>query len=106
MQPGAIPFDLTPRSFAISVFLLILMVYAIRLIVSHVQLSWPSLHIPIAWWPKRKKVAQNIDMFSESPPRTGIDLARIIDEERNYPRTGGTRPVLGPPIIRPQSNPV
>jgi hypothetical protein len=95
MQPGAMPFDLTPRSFALSVFLLILVVYAIRLIGRHVQLSWPSLQNPIALWPKRGKV--DVDEFSgdESgdpiPPRPGIDLARI-NEERNDPRASGTRP--------------
>jgi hypothetical protein len=105
MQPGAIPFDLTPRSFAISVFILILMVYAIRLISRHVQLSWPSLQNPITLWPKRKEVNEDISKFPEPSLPTGIDLARINDEERNDSRACGTRAILGRQVARPQSPP-
>jgi hypothetical protein len=105
MQPGAIPFDLTPRSFALSVFILILIVYAIRLIGRHVQLSWPSLHNPIYLWPKRKEVGEDISKFPELSLPTGIDLARINDEERNDPRACGTIAVLGRQVARPQPPP-
>jgi hypothetical protein len=99
MQPGAIPFDLTPRSFALSVFILILMVYAIRLLGRHVQLSWPLLQSSIALWLKRKEVGEDIGKFPE------LSLRRINDEERNDPRACGTRAVLGRQIARAQSHP-
>jgi hypothetical protein len=110
MQPGAIPFDSTPKSFAVLATILISVFYPIRFILRHVQLYWPLLQASIALWLKRKKV--DTDEFSGSgfgdtfAPRPGIDLARIIDEERNDPRANGIRPVRGPPITRPQSNPV
>jgi hypothetical protein len=91
MQPGIIPFDLTPRSFTFAVFILIAMVYAIRLIGRYAQPYLPLLPNPIALWLKSKKVDEDIHKFSESGfedtfrPRTGIDLDRIIDEERNDP---------------------
>ena len=107
MQPGAIPFDLTPRSFAISVFILILMVYATRLIGSHIQLSLSPLPNPIALWPKRKKADEDIGKVPEERPLpTGIDLARINDEERHPPRSCGTRAVLGLPVTGTPINPV
>jgi hypothetical protein len=105
MQPGAIPFDLTPRSFALSVFILILMVYAIRLIGRHAPLFWPSLQNPIAFWPKRKKAGEEIDKSPDFSPTTRMDLARINDEERNDPRACGTRAILGRQIAGPQSHP-
>jgi hypothetical protein len=107
MQPGAIPFDLTPRSFAISVFILILMVYATRLIGNHIQVSWPSLPNPIALWPKRKKVGEDCGKGPEERPLpTGIDLAGINHEERHPRRACGTRAVLGRPVTGPPINPV
>jgi hypothetical protein len=56
MQPGAIPFDLTPRSFALAVFILVAMVYAIRLVGRHAQPRWLLLQNPITWWLKREKI--------------------------------------------------
>lgn len=64
MQPGAIPFDLTPRSFALAVFTLMATVYAIRLIGRHIQLRWPLQQNPIASWLKRKKVDEDVNRFS------------------------------------------
>lgn len=48
MQPGAIPFDLTPKSFALAIFILIAIVYAIRLLGKHAQPHWPLLRDRIA----------------------------------------------------------
>jgi hypothetical protein len=116
MQPEAIPFDLTPRAFALSIFGLIAMVYTIRFIGRHIQPCWPLLQNSIALWLKRMKVDEGIDEYSENgfrgtfPPRTEIDLDRIIDEERNEPRVNdtrscGTRAMRGPPVTGPQSQP-
>jgi hypothetical protein len=106
MQPGAIPFESTPRSFAVSTFILITMVYAIRFIGSHVQLCWPLLQNSFALRLKRKKVGENIDEFTELPLPTGIELARTNDVERHAPRACETRAVLGRPVTGPQINPV
>jgi hypothetical protein len=107
MQPGAIPFDLTPRSFAFAVFILIVIVYAIRLIGRHTQPRWPLQQNPLALWLKRKKVDEDVDKFSvngfgdtfSSP--TGISLDAVVDEERNSLATNdnracGTRAICGP----------
>jgi hypothetical protein len=109
MQPGAIPFDLPPRSFALAVFVLIATVYAIRLIGRHTQLPWPLLQNPISLVLKRKKVDESVNKFSvnrfgdtfSSP--TGISLDRVDDEERNGSisnddRACGTREICGPSI--------
>jgi hypothetical protein len=61
-----IPFDLTTRFFALAVFILIAMVYAIRLIGRHAQPRWPLLQNLIALWLKRKKVDEDVDKFSEN----------------------------------------
>jgi hypothetical protein len=107
MQPGAIPFDLTPKSFALAVFILIAMVYAIRFIGRHAQTRWPLQQNPIVLCVKRKKLYEDADKFSVnrlgdtfSLP-TGKGLDRIVDEERNEPITNddracGTRAICGP----------
>jgi len=113
MQPGAIPFDLTPRSFALAVFILIAIVYAIRFISRHVQPRWPLQQNPIALWLKTKKVDEDVDKISMnrlggtfSLPM-GINLDRVVDEERNEPITNGdracgARAICGPSVARPE----
>jgi len=97
MQPGAIPFDLTPRSFALAVVILIAIVYTIRVISRHVQPRWPLQQNPIALWLKTKKVDEDVDKTSVnrlggtfSLPM-GINLDRVVDEERNKPKINGDR---------------
>jgi hypothetical protein len=113
MQPGAIPFDLTPRSFALAVFILIAIVYAIRFISRHVQPRWPLQQNPTGLWLKTKKVDEDVDKTSVnrlggtfSLPM-GINLDRVVDEERNEPITNGdracgTRAICGPSVARPE----
>lgn len=115
MQPAAIPFDLTPRAFALSAFALMAMVYTIRLIGRHIQRCRLLLQNSITLWLKRKKVDEGIDEFSESgfgdtlPPHTGTVLGRINDEETNDPRANDTRclgrAIRGPLVTGPQLQP-
>jgi hypothetical protein len=72
MQPGAIPFDLTPRSFALAVFILIVMVYAIRLVGRHVQPRWPLLQNPITWWLKKEKISERGEETLENELRDRV----------------------------------
>ena len=43
MQPRAIPFDLTPKSFPLAVIIQIAVMYAIQFIDRYAQPRWPSL---------------------------------------------------------------
>src|SRR5947209_3533177 len=110
MQQEAIPFHLNRRSFALAVFILIAMVYAIRLVIRHGLLYWPSLRRTIALWLRTTQLGRKVDQPSESEfqgrfsPITGIYPDRIMgDEERDVPRTCGTRAVLGPLVTNLQA---
>ncbi|KAH8592566.1 hypothetical protein B0O99DRAFT_629207 [Bisporella sp. PMI_857] len=115
MQPAAIPFDLNPRAFALSVVIIIATVYTIRLIDRHIQRCWPLLKNSIALWLKRSKGGESIgvsgDRFRDTfPPHAGIDLDTIVDEERgdasaNDTRACGTRAIRGLPATGPPLQP-
>jgi hypothetical protein len=70
MQPGALPFEPNIKSFAISIFVLMGMVHAIRGIYTYVQACWPLLRNrplirnPVYWWFKRNRVDEDIEMSS------------------------------------------
>jgi hypothetical protein len=114
MQPGAIPFDSTPKSFALAIFILIVMVYTIRLIGRHAQPRWPLLQNPISLWLKRKKLDEDIDKVSGNAfgdtfvQSSEVGFERIVDEEKNELRFNdtkacGTRAVCGQSAIGPQA---
>jgi hypothetical protein len=63
MQQEALPFQMTFRSFITVVILLMLMVYAIRLIVKYALSYWPLLHGRVLLWIKRDKVDNGGDML-------------------------------------------
>jgi hypothetical protein len=63
MQPEALPFKMTFRSFPIVAILLMLMVYAIRLIVEYALPYWPLLRGKVLLWIKRDKVDNGGDML-------------------------------------------
>src|SRR4051812_48073340 len=94
MQPGVIPFDLTPRSFAIAVVLLIGIIYATR-VVGRQMLSWLLLQRTIRLWVKRDKLTEggkNSGLEDVLPAMTDICIDRTIeDEEKNVPRHAVTR---------------
>jgi hypothetical protein len=62
MQQEALPFQMTFRSFTIVVILLMLMVYAIRLIVKYTLSYWPLLRGQVLLWIKRDKVDNGSDI--------------------------------------------
>jgi hypothetical protein len=72
MQPGAIPFDLTPRSFTIAIFILIATVYAIRLVARYLPPRWPLLRNLITRWLKRKKISGKDEERQENELRDGV----------------------------------
>jgi hypothetical protein len=62
MQPEALPFKMTFGYFPIVAMLLMLMVYAIRLIVKYALPHWPLLRGKVLLWIKRDKVDNGGDM--------------------------------------------
>jgi hypothetical protein len=56
MQQEAIPFDLNPRAFALTVFLLIAMVYAIRFVNRYALSRLPLLRRRLTLWIKTEKL--------------------------------------------------
>jgi hypothetical protein len=67
MQQEAIPFNLNPRSFALTILLLILMVYTIRFVNRHALSRWPLLRRRITLWIKMAKLGESGDEPSEEP---------------------------------------
>ena len=61
MQPEAIPFAPNPRAFGLAVFLLIVMVYAIRFVIRHVLSRWPLLQKELTLWIKMEKLGKPAD---------------------------------------------
>jgi hypothetical protein len=109
MQQEAIPFHLNPRSFALAVFILIAMVYAIRLVIRHGLSYWLSLRRIVTLWVKTTQLGGSVDKSLESEiqrtfsPMT--DVYSVGDEERNVPRTCGTRAILGPLATKLEARP-
>jgi hypothetical protein len=67
MQQEVIPFDLNPRSFALAVFLLIAMVYAIRSAIRYALLHLPLLQRTITSRIKAGKLGESSDDPTEEP---------------------------------------
>lgn len=103
MQPDVIPFSQNPKSFALVVFIFIAVIYVIRLFVQYIPLHYTMLLGWARWWNRSDKVQENGQEPTESTIGDGLspiaglrsDRSRN-DEERNDPRSLGTRAILGP----------
>jgi hypothetical protein len=84
MQQQAIPFALNPKSFLLTSFSLIIMVYAARSIARLALSRWLLLRRGVTLWFKRK-LTENVD-------ENDFQLRIIGDEERNVL---GTRALRG-----------
>jgi hypothetical protein len=106
MQQEAIPFELTPRSFTLTVFLLIVMVHIVRIMGRYVLSRWPLLPKTVALWLKREKMdaVENdkepsvllpwFRMGMRPMPDVCLDRIQMLGtEEGNL----GTRALLGRP---------
>jgi hypothetical protein len=65
MQPDMIPFDATRSSFVLVIFLMIALVFTVRIISRYAILYWPLLEEIIALRLKKKKLRHDVDSPSE-----------------------------------------
>ena len=108
MQQEVIPFDLSPRTFALTIFFLIAVVYAIRFVI---QYAPTALAVVAKTYlvdqdgeigPKTVDKPSKNEARNKFPPATSLYPKRIMgDEERNV-RTCGTRALLGPSLPKSQ----
>jgi hypothetical protein len=61
MQQEVIPFDPNPRSFALAVFVLIVIVYAIRVVLRHAPWCLPMLQRRITFRTKADKLGESVN---------------------------------------------
>jgi hypothetical protein len=102
MQQEAIPFKQSPRSFVITVFMLIIIVYA-TLLFSKYALP-PLARKILAFWVNKpgevggvRKVLVGGEDEEASQLRKGLDLGKVLgDEENMLERACRTRAPLGP----------
>lgn len=106
MQQAAIPFDLNPSSFVLTVFLLMATIYAIRLVTRHAaHFRWPELARRVGLWITTVKLREKGDELPGNyfrgvfPSRTGIYPNGIMGgEDRNDLKPYATRALLGPQV--------
>jgi hypothetical protein len=77
MQPEAIPFDTTRQSFALVIFLMIGIVFVIRLVIRFT----PAFQERIALWIKTRKLGEKMDESSARERRGGFAANDVGMEE-------------------------
>ncbi|KAH6696411.1 hypothetical protein BKA61DRAFT_662501 [Leptodontidium sp. MPI-SDFR-AT-0119] len=108
MQPGAIPFDLTARSFVLTIGSMIVMVYIIRFVNKRALSCWPLMQTTFAKCMKKERMRDFFgggessvlqSWFGVGVPTTSSaygDRISAIDQER----------VLGTSVLRGHGNPI
>jgi hypothetical protein len=109
MQPEAIPFDLTARSFVLTIGWMIVMVYIIRFVGKHALSRWPLLQKAFAIWMKKEGMRDfqggRDSSVSQSWFRVGVSatssvcgdrISAMDQEEKN----------LGTQVLRGRGNPI
>jgi hypothetical protein len=102
MRQSAVPFELTPRALAFALVLLFIIVHGVRFLGRHGLPRWSLLREVSAWWFKNKKLdggheSLDIELGDIDLSATDVSSDKIVTgDDRNDPRTCGTRAILGP----------
>ena len=106
MQQSAVPFELTPRAFAIAIVFLFMIIHGIRFVSKCTLQPWRLLREISSLWYKNKKLDEegcenlDIELGDDGFPVADVFPDKIVaDDEKDDPKTCGTRAMLGPRMM-------
>jgi hypothetical protein len=109
MQPEAIPFDLTARSFVLTIVWMIVMVHIIRFLSKHALSRWPLLQKAFAIRMKTERLRDSQgdrdSSVLQSWFRVGVSTTSSVYDDRISVMDQEERN-LGTQVLRGQSNPI
>src|SRR5947207_1774769 len=109
MQQEAIPFDLSPKTFALTIFFLIAVVCAIRFVIQYAPTALAAVAKTYLVNQDGEIEPKNVDEPSKNEARdrfpsvASLYPKRIMGDEGNVLRTCGTRALLGPSLPKSQA---